>query len=144
MPYDQDSLSQVPLPSATGQAASYKSGAYHFITNVQDMKSCLASQYCFIIGFTVYDSFESDAMAASGLMPVPNKQTEQVLGGHAVLVCGYDDSVTCPGASAGAFKIKNSWGTSWGQEGYFWMSYQSMADPDILMDAIIQHFGKPW
>jgi hypothetical protein len=38
--------------------------------------------YGFIAGFNVYDSFESQATAKSGLMPAPNQQTESLLGGH--------------------------------------------------------------
>ncbi len=141
-----DTISDTP-PTAeqVQEALLYTSGAYHGITNLADMKSCIASGYGFITGFTVYSSFESDAMASSGLMPVPDESTEQVLGGHEVFFCGYDDSVKCPGASsAGAFKVQNSWGTAWGQSGFFWFPYVSIADPNVFMDAFIQHFGKPW
>lgn len=37
---------------------------------------------------------------------------------HAVLLVGWDDA-------RGAWKIKNSWGTAWGQGGYGWVSYES-------------------
>ncbi|MBV6457100.1 MAG: hypothetical protein HONBIEJF_00207 [Fimbriimonadaceae bacterium] len=42
------------------------------------------------------------------------------LGKHAMLIVGYSDS-------KGAFKIRNSWGTGWGNGGYFWMSYATFA-----------------
>jgi len=142
-PYNDSAVSQVPTTAQITEAAQYKSGAYHAISNVQDMKAALASGYGFIVGFTVYSSFESDQMASSGLMPVPTS-SESVLGGHEVFFCGYDDSVQCPGASKGAFKVQNSWGTGWGQEGFFWFSYDSAADSNVLMDAFCQHFGKPW
>ena len=97
------------------------------------------------MGFTVYDSFESEAVASSGLMPVPDTSRERALGGHEVFFVGYDDTVACPGTrSAGAFKVQNSWGTGWGQSGFFWFPYDCAADSSVLMDAFIQHFGKPW
>ncbi|WP_373511249.1 C1 family peptidase [Persicitalea sp.] len=38
--------------------------------------------------------------------------------GHAVCVVGYDDN-----KFGGAFKIVNSYGKDWGEDGYFWMTY---------------------
>lgn len=143
-PYDQDSAAQVPTADQIKDALAYKAGAYHAITNVQDMKGAIASGFGFIVGFTVYDSFEADSTASSGLMPMPNFNTESVLGGHEVFFLGYDDSVQCPGASKGAFKVQNSWGTGWGQKGFFWFPYDAAANGSILMDAYVQHFGKPW
>ena len=43
-------------------------------------------------------------------------------GGHAMCIVGYDDSK----GSAGAFQVRNSWGTYWGASGYWWISYGSV------------------
>ncbi|GHB55325.1 C1 family peptidase [Persicitalea jodogahamensis] len=43
--------------------------------------------------------------------------------GHAVCVVGYDDD-----RYGGAFKMVNSWGTSWGEDGYFWVTYPDFAE----------------
>ena len=53
-------------------------------------------------------------------MPMPSPAKEQWLGGHAVCVIGYDDSTRM-------FKMRNSWGTSWGKSGNFRMSYDIAA-----------------
>ncbi|KKM20393.1 hypothetical protein LCGC14_1645930, partial [marine sediment metagenome] len=42
---------------------------------------------------------------------------------HAVLVCGWDDAKTTAGGT-GAWIVKNSWGTGWGDNGFFYISYQ--------------------
>ena len=68
--------------------------------------------------FRSYESFESDAVAKSGILPMPQKGEKQV-GGHAVCCVGYDDAKQM-------FLIRNSWGTDWGQAGYFWMPYAYM------------------
>lgn len=47
---------------------------------------------------------------------------------HIVTLIGWDDNFSAgnfknPPAGNGAFLMKNSWGTSWGDQGYFWISY---------------------
>jgi C1A family cysteine protease len=41
--------------------------------------------------------------------------------GHAVLLVGYDDALQC-------FKAKNSWGSNWGEDGYFRIAYNDTED----------------
>ena len=62
----------------------------------------------------IYDSFSE----LSGTNSVYNTFRGSMLGGHAVTIVGYDDH-----RFGGAFKIVNSWGTGWGDEGYFWLPY---------------------
>lgn len=90
------------------------------------MKSILAEGLPFIFGFTVYDSFSSQAVASTGVMPMP-KANERILGGHAVMAVGYDDHKQM-------FKIRNSWGTGWGLGGYFWMPYSFISNPEYASD----------
>ncbi len=43
---------------------------------------------------------------------------EELLGGHAMCVVGYSDT-----RFGGAFEIMNSWGSDFGEDGYFWIKY---------------------
>jgi C1A family cysteine protease len=52
---------------------------------------------------------------------------ERVLGGHAVLAVGYKDSEQ-------RFIVRNSWGSSWGMEGYFTMPYRYLDDRNLSDD----------
>lgn len=133
MPYVPGDLSTAPTTEQLSAATKWATGQYHRLATVDDMKSCIASGYCFRIGFTVYESFES--IGSDGIWNPSTR--ESVLGGHEVLACGFDDQV-----NGGSFQVRNSWGASWGQSGNFWMRYRDAADPNVLMDAWIQHLGK--
>jgi C1A family cysteine protease len=90
------------------------------------MRGCLADGFPFILGFTVYESFESQAVADSGILNMP-ASGEKVMGGHAVLAVGYDDSRR-------AFIVRNSWGSGWGIKGYFWMPYEYLQSDHLSSD----------
>jgi C1A family cysteine protease len=90
------------------------------------MRGCLANGYPFVFGFTVYQSFESAAVAQTGIVPMP-APGEQVLGGHCVLAVGYDDNQR-------RFIVRNSWGPSWGVAGYCTMPYEYLINPNLASD----------
>ena len=88
---------------------------YHRITSLVLAKAALAEGLPVIIGMTVFESMESAEVAQTGIVPMPGPK-EEVMGGHAVLVVGYDESKKC-------LLVRNSWGLDWGIEGYFWLPY---------------------
>jgi C1A family cysteine protease len=96
-----------------------------------NLKTSLASGQPFVFGFTVYDSFEGDAVANTGIMPMPDLKTEQILGGHAVMGVGYNDHDQ-------RILVRNSWGKGWGlkgvNDGYFTMPYSFINDPNMASD----------
>ncbi|MBP1928332.1 C1A family cysteine protease/subtilisin family serine protease [Methanolinea mesophila] len=74
---------------------------------------------------------------------------------HAVTIVGWDDNRAISGAPGpGAFLIKNSWGSGWGDGGYFWISYydsrvakQNMlvtSEPRGTYEAIYQYDPLGW
>jgi C1A family cysteine protease len=80
---------------------------------------------CF--GFTVYNSISQAAL--TGKIPFP-ASGEKVVGGHAVDIAGYDDTIQIRNASpggattVGAFLVRNSWGPTWGAAGWGWLPYE--------------------
>jgi C1A family cysteine protease len=141
MGYSDADFSTAPSSNDMLDGPFYHLGAYHSVgNNILAMKSCVLSNQPFVIGISVYDSFESDAAMASGLIPYPNVTTENLLGGHEVL-CGiaYDDTVQCPNApNPGAFRFQNSWGNAWGLGGDGWMPYDYLADTNLTSDVWAQ------
>lgn len=94
--------------------------------NLPTLKSKLAQGFPIVFGITVYESLESDSVASTGIVPMP-APTEQCLGGHCVVIVGYDDSKS-------SFLVRNSWGTDWGIDGYFWLPYAYVLNPDLASD----------
>ncbi len=94
--------------------------------NLFHLRSCLASGFPFVFGFSVYESFMSDEMKQTGIMPMPTAD-EDMLGGHAVMAAGYDNDTRM-------FLIRNSWGKKWGDNGYFWMPYDYISKTNNCSD----------
>jgi C1A family cysteine protease len=135
-----------PTTAQDLNAAGARLGAYHGLVGSETALSVLADStpWPVAIGFTVYESFESPSLASSGVMPVP-RQGEQILGGHEVLMVGYDIGDTPwirPASCPPAALIQNSWGTGWGCSGFFWMPLSVLDAPDT--DLKIAHSGNPW
>jgi C1A family cysteine protease len=128
-PYVVANFSQQPPQNCYDTATQNKVKRYQRLSqHLTLMKACLASGYPFVFGFTVYDSFETPQVAQTGVVPMP-AASEQVLGGHAVVAVGYDDSQQ-------RFIVRNSWGTTWGQQGYFTMpyAYLTQSHPTLSSD----------
>jgi C1A family cysteine protease len=109
------------------QALANRVSSYQRVAQSLDqLRGCLASGYPFVFGFSVYASFESQEVASTGVVSMP-QPGEALLGGHAVVGCGYDDS-------AQRFLVRNSWGTGWGQSGYFTMPYAYLTETSLSSD----------
>lgn len=125
--YDVTRFRMKPPANAFDRALKHQALRYQRVNQtLGDMKSCLASNHPFEFGFQVYESFESDAVKRTGLMPMPSNR-ERALGGHAVIAIGYDDR-------ASAFLCRNSWGANWGLKGNFWMPYEFIINPNLAAD----------
>ena len=113
-PYDINKFTVKPPAAAFSDALKYEA-TYGRVT--QSAHSLMASVYFkrpVVFGFTVFESFEG--IGSNGIMPMPNLNREQILGGHAVVIMGYKNI-----NNQLYFEVRNSWGTGWGDEGYFWM-----------------------
>jgi C1A family cysteine protease len=125
-PYDASLLTFQPDAACYTDASKEMLLQYLSVDNtvLDDIKAALV-QGPVVGGFSVYDSFESDAVAQSGMVPMPNLATESVQGGHAILVVGYDSD---------RFIVRNSWGPTWGNGGYFSIPQRYFTDPDLASD----------
>lgn len=81
--------------------------------DLSSIKLALAEKKPVLIGYLVYENF---------LNPKPDAVFQQgsgeVIGAQSLVILGYNDKKK-------AFKVWNTWGTNWGDQGYLWISYES-------------------
>lgn len=128
MPYSQNNYTNQPSQLAINEAKRFKALAFKKIGGIQEAKSALVNHQPVIIGITIYSHFQQLRGVNSVYSSIGTN-----LGGHAVTAVGYDDNLF-----GGAFKIINSWGTTWGDNGYFWLPYDeinNVSQAYVLIDA---------
>jgi C1A family cysteine protease len=105
------------------------------ITDKDEMKEMLRGHGCLAADFLVYEDF----MSYPG--GVYEYATGKKLGGHAIMVVGYDDNDGC-------WICKNSWfGTAWGESGFFRIGYDEVGIDDAMysvdfVDTLMEADGK--
>jgi C1A family cysteine protease len=125
-PYDIATFAQTPPQKDYTDALKDKVVSYEAVTQeLFALKSVLARGLPIVFGFTVYASFEGQSVASSGIVPMPSPS--EVVGGHAVVLVGYNDAVD-------RFRVRNSWGTGWGQNGYFEIPYLYVTSGSLASD----------
>ena len=127
-PYDIGMFAVKPPTRCYVAATKDTAVQYEAIQTLGDLKDAIASNLSVVFGFTVYQSFESQAVAQTGVMPLPDTRHEKVVGGHAVVAVGYSDP-------KGQIIVRNSWGASWGDQGYFYMPYEYLTGSKVSADS---------
>lgn len=113
------------------QCRYFRKYTYAFITKtntsslVNNIKAYLTQNNLPVMfGMMVYSSFLE---STNGIIPMPNVKTEQLEGGHCMLIVGYNDNTQ-------QFMCVNSWGSGWGNKGYCFIPYEYIANPELASD----------
>lgn len=143
MPYDTKNYDNEPTAMCYALAADYKAVKYLRLDTpniakndlLTKIKINIAAGIPSMFGFTVYESYKQ--AENDGKIPFPSTNENQV-GGHAIVAIGYDDSMVTTNnidkkSTTGAFLIRNSWGTKWGNGGYGNLPYEYVLQ-ELAMD----------
>jgi C1A family cysteine protease len=133
-PYDITQFASQPPPEAYADATNHRVVTSQRLSGqLNDLRQTLVNGDPIVFGIEVYSSFEGPGVDKTGVIPMPNTRTEQLLGGHAILLVGYNDSKQL-------FKFRNSWGQNWGVNGYGFIPYayvtSRMASDFWVMSAV--------
>ncbi|WP_345990001.1 C1 family peptidase [Chryseobacterium sp. Chry.R1] len=129
MPYTDDECSTQPNNTQKSAASNHKFTSWATVdkTDIAGVKNLLSMNLPIIIAVNVDQSFYD--MGSKGW--VWKSHYGKSYGGHAICVIGYDDNKK-------AFKVQNSWGSSWGSNGFFWIDYNFFAK--TFNGAIIESY----
>jgi len=115
-----------PPPKCYTDGLKYVITTYQRLTpTLSQLQGCLAAGFPFVFGFTIFQSWY-DANPLPVTIPLPSNNDKPV-GGHAVMCVGYDNATNL-------FKIRNSWGSTVGQGGYFFMPYAYLTNSNLSSD----------
>jgi len=87
-------------------------------------KHTLAEGNPIIFGISLYQSFDKHKKRGVVPMPTPKEASREAHGGHAMLCVGYSDRDEL-------FIVRNSWGEDWGDEGYCYIPYNYLVNPQF-------------
>jgi C1A family cysteine protease len=126
-PYIEERFAEKPTDECYRDALQNVATSYHSVPQVLDqLLGCLAEGYPIICGTQIFESFESDTVAKTGIIPMPSP-VEQCLGGHAVLLAGFSVAKQC-------FILRNSWGEKWALGGYAYIPFSYITNPKLSHD----------
>lgn len=124
-PYTIRAFARAPSTAYQREATRHQALVYERVIQDRDIiRRVLATGYPIIFGVSVFDSFDTPATTRTGTIPYP-ADSESMLGGHAMLLSGYDEHVVT---------VRNSWGASWGRKGYCTIPWEYILNPDLAED----------
>ncbi len=113
-PYSSVLWNIVPNRECYVDAVRHRPTEYYSILEASNIRIALAEGYGVIFGIVLYESFgDTDS---TGVVP-PNSGS--TLSGHSMLIVGYNDNIN-------KYIVRNSWGSSWGNDGYCFMDYDDI------------------
>ncbi len=134
MPYNESDFRTQPTQTAKENAKPFRIDYWRQVNvmDIKEVKAQLNAGYPVVIGAALDQGFKA-GRSNDGAEYIWKAVAGNTLGGHAMLVVGYDDS-------RNAFKVMNSWGTNWGNNGFCWIDYsffpRAVKEGYVAKDAV--------
>ena len=133
-PYNISEFTTMPDLSCYVNSYKYINFKYQSVNqDINSVKIALLNNNPILFGFDLYESFYSNSVSLTGIVPMPNKLTEQLIGAHCCIIIGFNDDTN-------KFKCVNSWSSNWGDNGFFYAPYSYLLDTDYASDFWIINF----
>ena len=124
-PYAAEYVNTQPPQDVYAKATIHALQYLRIDQNIDHMKACLVEGFPFVLGMQAYHSMQSVHSGVDQL-PMPSG-SDYALGLHAVMCAGYDDAKQ-------SLLCVNSYGTVFGNNGWFYMPYAYAKDPNLSFD----------
>ena len=114
-PYRAGKFAEKP-PAVVEKAERFRITDARPLATVDDLKHALKENGPVVAGITVFEGAMTEEASKTGVIPLPTKK-EQIVGGHAIVIVGYDDEKR-------RLRFVNSWGKQWGEQGFGYLPYE--------------------
>ena len=111
-------------------------GEYYVEYNLDDFKWAISNNYPIVTGINVDDRFSELGVGYGGSLYKASENSDY---GHAVTIVGYDDF-----KYGGAFRVMNSYGSDWGDNGYFWLTYKDYFASSYQAYILVNESWDKW
>jgi cathepsin K len=120
-PYQSNGCNVQPNAAQRANASNFKMNDFKFLSGenlVAEVKTLITMGNPVVVAMGLDPEFgKKDELGLSAYRPHQVKK-DKIFGAHAMLVVGYSDQYK-------AFKLVNSWGEGWGDQGFVWVDYQA-------------------
>jgi hypothetical protein len=138
-PYEIEKFDKLPPATVLRNASQFSYCDFAIVEQtLPSIKTCLFQNSPIIFGIMIYTSFMSNAVATTGMVPMPNLATETCMGGHCVCMIGWKTI-----GSDLYFVVKNSWGPNWGDKGCFYLPANYVLSSSLSSDFVSYIWKKP-
>lgn len=127
LPYNTAKFTEKPSEQCYEVAKLHKCTLYKRVQQTLDqMGQCLAEGFPFVCGINIFENFESEEVAKTGVVSMP-QSNEGYLGGHCVCCIGINWDKK-------HFIMRNSWGNKWGDKGNFYLPFEYLTSHELTSD----------